>query len=140
MNISANVEDNNEIEDAEIIIGSDWIENIDLLLYGADAESGCRVAIIDAMGVVQSIKKTPQMKKMSDFRDVFIKKIQRRANGYTETRVVFDEYFDNSLKENTRAKRASDGKEKKKMVPNINYRINENMTLASVSLKSLNFY
>ena len=89
-----------------------------MLLDGADAESGSRVAIIDAMGVVQSIKKTAQMKKM-------------------KTRVVFDEYLDNSFKENTRVKTASDGKEKKKMVPNINYRINENMTLASVSLKSL---
>ena len=75
------------------------------------------------------------MKKMSDFRDIFIKKIQRRAKGYTETRVVFDECLENSLKENTRTKRA-DAKNKKKTIE-MNYRINENMSLAAVSLKNL---
>ena len=93
------------------------------------------MAIIDAMAIVQSITKTPNMKKMSDFRDVFCTKIQRRSKKYTETRVVFDEYLDNSLKEQTRAKRATT--KNKKSVVQMNYRVNENMSLASVSLKEL---
>ena len=36
------------------------------------------VLIIDAMVIVQGIKKTPGMKKMKDFSDVFCKKLSRR--------------------------------------------------------------
>ena len=57
------------------------------------------------MAIVQ--KKTPSMKKMSNFCKVFYKKIQRLAKHYEEARVVFEKNFDNSLKENTRAKRAA---------------------------------
>ena len=116
------------IEVAESI---NWMEDIEF------SEDEDRVALIDAMAVVQGIKKTPTMKKMLDFRDVLIKKVQRKAKGYTETRVLFDEYQENSLKEHTRAKRA-DAKNKKKSQPiEITYRINENMSLAAISLKDL---
>ena len=79
-----------------------WIDSID---YPGDDKPS--VIIIDAMAIVQTIKKTPSMKKMSDFCDVFCKKIQRRANNYTEARVIFDEYF-----EKTRTKRATTKKSK----------------------------
>ena len=108
-----------------------WMDGIEL------SDEVDRVALIDAMAVVQGIKKTPTMKKMSDFRDVFIKKVQRRAKGYSETRVLFDEYLDNSLKENTRVKRAEAKNKTKNQPIEINYRINENRSLAAVSLKSL---
>ena len=104
-----------------------WINSVQL----ADVPES--VAINDAMAIVQSIKKTPVMKKMIDFSDVFCKKIARRAKQYTETRVVFDEYRVNSLKEKTRAQRATS----KKASTEINYRVNDHMSLASVSLKDL---
>ena len=94
-----------------------------------------KVAIIDAMAIVQGIKKTPTMKKMSDFRLVFCKKIQRRAKNYSDSRVLLDEYLDQSLKENTRVKRAKD--KGKKAVVQMHYQINENMSLAAVPLKEL---
>ena len=114
-----------DIDDAEV----SWMDAMDCL----DVE--VKVAIIDAMAIVQGIKKTPTMKKMSDFRLVFCKKIQRRAKNYSETRVVFNEYLDQSLKENTRVKRAK-GKGKKTVVQ-MHYQINENMSLAAVQLKEL---
>ena len=84
-----------------------WIDFVDY--PGTDTST---VIIIDAMAIVQTIKKTPSMKTMSDFCNVFCKTIQRRAKNYTETRVVFDEYFDTSLKEKTRVKRAASKKSK----------------------------
>ena len=115
------------VEDAAPLDSSNtWIDNIQL------PEDCVRVAIIDAMAVVQEIKKTPQMKKMSDLRTVFCKKIDRRSKGYTEVRVIFDQYLLNSLKEKTRAKRASNLQSAL-----LNYHVNENMTLASVSMKDL---
>ena len=62
------------------------------------------------MAIVQGIKKTPGMKKMKDFSDVFCKRITRRVKSYIETRILFDEYIENSLKEKTRAKRAKNKK------------------------------
>ena len=91
------------------------------------------IAIIDAMAIVQSLKKTPTMKKMSDLLLVFCKKIENRAKGYSETRVVFDEYYDASLKAKTRAKRAK----AKKANIGISYRINDHMSLSNVTLKDL---
>ena len=88
-----------------------WFNRVDY-----PGEDTSKVIIIDAMAIAQTIKKTPTMKKMSDFCDVFCKKIQRLAKPYTESRVVFDEYFDNSLKEKTRAKRAESKKCKKPKV------------------------
>ena len=77
-----------DIDDAEV----SWMDAMDCL------DVKVKVAIIDAMAIVQGIKKTLTMKKMSDFRLLFCKKIQRRAKNYSETRVVFDEYPDQSLK------------------------------------------
>ena len=91
------------------------------------------IAIIDAMAIVQSLKKTPTMKKMSDLLLVFCKKIENRAKGYSETRVVFDEYYDASLKAKTRAKRAK----AKKATIEISYRMNDHMSLSYVTLKDL---
>ena len=112
----------NEVEHPEYISRNDAESCIVILpedseLTTLPSEYPCElgnVAIIDAMAIVQTIKKNPTMKKMSDFRTVFCKKIQRRVKKYTEARVVFDEYLDNSLKEKTRAKRTAVTKGKKK--------------------------
>ena len=91
-----------------------------------------RVVIIHAMAIVQQIKKTQAMKKMSDLSEVFIKKIERRSKDYSETHVIFDEYLQNLLKAKTRAKRATCSQ-----TANLNYHINDNMSLVAVSIKDI---
>ena len=131
----------NEVEHSECISRNDAESShedseLTTLSYEYPCELG-NVAIIDAMAIVQTIKKNPTMKKMSDFRTVFCKKIQRRVKKYTEARVVFDEYLDNSLKEKTRAKRTAvtkgnkKGKKKGKQLIQMHYNVTENMSLAA---------
>lgn len=55
-----------------------------------------RVVIVDAMAVLQSMKKTPAMNKLSDFDEAFIKRIEWMMVGYNDGRVVFDRYLDQS--------------------------------------------
>jgi len=65
-----------------------------------------KVLIIDAMAVLQSMKKTSTMRKLSNLPEEFIKRIAFMMIGYSEGRVVFDRYQDQSLKSKTRQKRA----------------------------------
>ena len=83
------------------LMGESWIEN------NYPHDNDVTVLIIDAMAVLQGMKKTPQMKKISDLREAFSKRIQHLAKDYSETRVIFDEYTSNPLKQKTRVKRAS---------------------------------
>ena len=55
-----------------------------------------KVLIVDAMAVLQSIKKTPMMLKLSDLQEAFIKRIEFMMVGYSEGRVVFDRYQEQS--------------------------------------------
>jgi len=59
------------------------------------------------MAVLQTMKKTPNMKKLADLEEAFVKRIERMMNDYNEGRVVFDCYLDQSLKNMTRQKRAT---------------------------------
>ena len=72
-------------------------------------EGNYKVLIIDAMAEVQSLKKTPDMQTIQDLVNAFIARIQYKAEHYNELRVVFDRYLENSLKNKTRAKRATTG-------------------------------
>ena len=67
----------------------------------AMADCPIRVArvLVDAMALLQCMKKTPTMRKISDLSEVFIKPIEGLM-------VVFDRYTDQSLKIQTRQKRA----------------------------------
>ena len=65
-----------------------------------------KVLIVDAMAALQSMKKTPMMLKLSDLQEAFIKRIEFMMVGYSEGRVVFDRYQEQSLKNKTRQKRA----------------------------------
>ena len=56
-------------------------------------ENTPKVLNVDAMAVLQSIKKTHATKKLRDLRDAFIQRIDRMMNGYSEGRVVFDRYI-----------------------------------------------
>ena len=64
-----------------------------------------KVLIIDAMAVLQTMKKSAKTKKLSD--EAFIKRIEKMMIGYREGHVVFDRYVEQSLKNKTRQKRAT---------------------------------
>jgi len=61
-------------------------------------EARYNVCIIDAMAVVQAIKKGPSMVYCSDFVQAFVRSINKVISGYKEGRVIFDRYTGNSLK------------------------------------------
>ena len=63
--------------------------------------------IIDAMAVLQTMKKSAKTKKLSDLEEAFIKRIEKMMIGYREGHVVFDRYVEQSLKNKTRQKRAT---------------------------------
>ena len=72
-----------------------------------------KVLIIDAMAVLQSMKKTLTIKTLSDLEQAFISRIEYMMTGYSEGRVVFDRYMEQSLKVKTRLKRAATSTEYK---------------------------
>ena len=92
-----------------------------------EEDSSVRVLIVDAMGVLQSMRKTPAMQKLSDLLDAFTKRIEKMMAGYDEGRVVFDRYMDQSLKNKTRQKRAT---------TSVEYEIHPEMKL-TMSIKEL---
>ena len=63
-----------------------------------------KVLIVDAMAVLQSMKKTPMMLQLCDLQEAFIKRIQFMMVGYCEGRVIFDRYQGQSLKNKRRQK------------------------------------
>ena len=54
------------------------------------ADATIKVLIIDAMAVLQCMKKNNTMQTLSDLQDAFNKRIQNMVSGYDELRVVFD--------------------------------------------------
>ena len=86
-----------------------------------------KVLIVDTMGVLQSMRKTPTMLKLADLQDAFIKRIKMMMTGYNEGRIVFDRYMDQSLKNKTRQKRATSS---------VEYEIHPEMKL-TMSIKEL---
>ncbi len=89
-----------------------------------------KVIIIDAQAVVQGIKKSPGMEKISDFGDAFVTRIARMTNGYSEGRVIFDRYTTASLKEKTRVKRAGNTEP-------VKFLIHDSQNIRNVSIKLL---
>ena len=65
-----------------------------------------KVAVIDGMVEAQSLKKDGSVKTCSDLGKLFASKMLKKINSYDEIRILVDRYFDNSLKDQTRAKRA----------------------------------
>ena len=86
-----------------------------------------KVLIIDAMAVLQGMKKTPAMQKMSDLQNAFNRRIEGMMASYDEGRVVFDRYMEESLKNKTRKKRAT---------TSVEYEIHPEMKL-TMSIKEL---
>lgn len=112
-------------------------EHNDILLdelANLDAEDiiNVKVIIIDAMAVVQCLKKTVATKTIADLTSQFVKRIQRMMKGYSEGRIIFDKYVEHSLKDKTRAKRATSA-----AAAVLEYEIHDGMALARISLKEL---
>ena len=63
-----------------------------------------KVLIVDAMALMQCMRKTSSMKTLSDLQKAFVKRIECMMVGYNEGRVIFDNYIDESLKNKTRQK------------------------------------
>ena len=89
--------------------------------------SSVKVLIVDAMAVLQSMKKTTTILTLSDLQNAFNKRIKEMMTGYDEGRVVFDRYMEQSLKNKTREKRAT---------TSVEYEIHPRMKL-TMSIKNL---
>ena len=92
-----------------------------------EADATIKILIIDAMAVLQCMKKNNTMQTLSDLQDAFNKRIQNMVSGYDEVRVVFDRHMDQSLKNKTRQKRAA---------TSVEYEIHSDMKL-TMSIKDL---
>ena len=53
-----------------------------------------QVPIVDAMAVMQCMRKTFSVKTLSDLQNAFVKLIECMMLGYNEGRVIFDRYID----------------------------------------------
>ena len=58
--------------------------------------------IVDAMAILQVIKKVSGMTTIAHLKKDFLNKILRLLRGYDEVRIVFDQYLKHSLKSKTR--------------------------------------
>ena len=65
------------------------------------------VLVVDAMAILQSMKKTQSIKTVADLADAFTHRIDVMMHGFKEGRVVFDRYLELSLKNKTRLKRGT---------------------------------
>ena len=52
-----------------------------------------RALVVDAMAVLQSMKKTPTMRTHADLKETFVKCIENMLNGFNEGRIIFDRYL-----------------------------------------------
>ena len=78
------------------------------------------VIIIDSMAVVQCMKKGPGMKKITNCKDAFVKRITRMVKPYDEACIIFDCYdIAQSLKQE------------------MEYAIHEEMDIAKITLKEM---
>ena len=71
------------------------------------ADKRDRALVVDAMAVLQSMKKTLTMRTHADLKETFVKRIENLLNGFNEGRIIFDRYLDQSLKNKTRQNRAA---------------------------------
>ena len=98
-------------------------------LSDINLEEELEVIIFDGMAVLQSMKKNPIMKKIFDLADQFAKGVRRTMKGYSEGRVLFEKYLENSLKMNTRKQRGG--------TKNFVFSIHDEMNISKLSLKEL---
>ena len=94
-----------------------------------------RVLIIDAMTVVQCIKKTHSRTSILHLKTAFHARIERMVVGYIEVRVILDRYVEGCLQENTRKKRAT-----YVAAATARHVVHDGMSIITTSLKQLLSY
>jgi hypothetical protein len=85
------------------------------------------------MAELQAMKKLPGMQKLIHLKNAFINKIRYKASGFSEVRVLFDQYLNDSLKVKTREKRAVASAAQ--VGPG--HDVHDEMSIATISLKDL---
>jgi len=91
-----------------------------------------RVLIIDAMAVLQGMKKSPGMTTILHLKMAFNGRIGRMIQGYVEARIIFDRYVSGGLKEKTRIKRAVSAD-----AASAGHDVHDDMSINTISLKQL---
>ena len=66
------------------------------------AEFADSVLIVDAMAILQSMSKGPNIKRMVDLKTSFVKRCKGMVRTYSEGRFIFDRYQAESLKDKKR--------------------------------------
>lgn len=98
----------------------------------AAAKSPPRVLIIDAMAVLQGMKKSQGMTTILHLKTAFNARVGQMIKGYVEARIIFDRYVKGGLKEKTRSKRAvSDD------AASAGHDVHDGMSINTISLKQL---
>ena len=75
-------------------------------LHTAADDCRGRVLVVDAMAVLQSMKKTPAMRKLADLKESYVRRTETMLAGFSECRIVIGRYIDQCLKTKTRQKTA----------------------------------
>ena len=75
------------------------------------------------------MKENPAMKKIQNLAEQFAKRIKRLMKGYSEGRILFVQYIENSLKANSRKQRGDS--------ETAVFKIHKEMNIMKVSLKGL---
>ena len=89
-----------------------------------------KVVIIDAMVEVQSLKKDEGIKNIGQLAERFCQQIEKKLREANEGRILFDRYIQDSLKEQTRKKRA-------KGIDPIKFHVKESMDIRRINMKTL---
>ena len=93
-------------------------------------ETTTKICIVDAMAVVQTIKKGTKMSTCAAFAQAFVSIIKKTLHQYDEGRVIFDRYIEDSLKSQTRAKRTSG-------TDPVKFQVSDTTNIKHVPLKTL---
>lgn len=91
----------------------------------ANGDQATPVLIVDAMCIVNMVKKTDERFTAANFAATFVEIIDSMSTPYKEVRVVFDQYLAGSLKETTRDKRT-------KKNTCIHYHVNDSTEIKNV--------
>ena len=93
----------------------------------ADGAFREQALVVDAMAVLQNMKKTATMRTLADLKEAFVRRIENMLTGFNEGRIIFDLYLEQSMKYKTRQKRG---------VTSTEYEVHPEMKL-SMPLKEL---
>ena len=67
-----------------------------------------KVLLTDGIASVQSMKRTAQIATFMKFKEAFLLCVMANSRGYAKIRLIMDNYWENSMIEATRTKRAKE--------------------------------